>query len=273
MLHAELLIRHTRRHMPVRRVAVGTAFLPMTGAAHGALLLGAVVAHRLVDLDEEQRDELPRLLHDARNGLEVPRIALWYRLQLDTHGLDRSRHRVVEEQGHVVVELDVHGSATPQVLGAVMAAAASAPTARRLALDAVQRALAGRFRYPAGVLVRRLIDGVPPEAPWAPGTQWQRGGVPSASAWEGISSERRWALQVLGCDTAEVLLRDDINRRFRSLLRAAHPDSGGHEAGAADRIAELSEARDLLLAELDLEGPAAPSGATAAASAAATGAE
>ena len=37
---------------------------------------------------------------------------------------------------------------------------------------------------------------------------------------------------------------------FRRLLRDAHPDSGGHREAAADRIAELSEARELLLDEI-----------------------
>jgi curved DNA-binding protein CbpA len=41
---------------------------------------------------------------------------------------------------------------------------------------------------------------------------------------------------------------DDVNRRFRRLLRDAHPDSGGASAGAASRIAELTEARTILMA-------------------------
>mgnify|MGYP003325873926 FL=1 len=262
MLHAELLIRHTRRHMPTRRVAIGTAYLPMTGDAHGGLLLGAVVQSRLAMLDDEQREQLPRLLHEARNGLAVPSIALWYRMQLDTHGLDRSRHRVVEEQGHTVVELDVHGASTPQVIGAIMAASSLAPTSRRLALQAIQRAVDGKFRYPAGVLVRRLEDGLPLETPWTPGVTWQQGGPDGEVRWEGIASERRWALEVLGCGPDIALERDEINRRFRRLLRAAHPDHGGRQDAAADRIAELGEARDLLLAALDRDPAASarPSG-------------
>ena len=46
------------------------------------------------ELDEEQVDALDRLVSVARRGLTVPRIALRYRLQRDTHGLDRSRHRI-----------------------------------------------------------------------------------------------------------------------------------------------------------------------------------
>jgi curved DNA-binding protein CbpA len=41
--------------------------------------------------------------------------------------------------------------------------------------------------------------------------------------------------------------RDDVNRRYRRLLRDAHPDHGAAAKGAADRISELGEARTLLL--------------------------
>ncbi len=39
-----------------------------------------------------------------------------------------------------------------------------------------------------------------------------------------------------------------VRRGFRDALRAAHPDLGAAEAEAANRIAELSEARRILLA-------------------------
>jgi len=95
MILAELTVHHTRRHMPTRRVALGEQYLPMTGAAHGAGLLAAVVAEHAGALDDDQREELPRLLFDVtRHGITVPRIALRHRLQTDLHGLDRSRHRL-----------------------------------------------------------------------------------------------------------------------------------------------------------------------------------
>jgi hypothetical protein len=247
---AELLIRHTRRHMPTRRVALGTAYLPMNGAGHGAVLLGAVVHQNLDALDDEQRDELPRLLEHAAGGLLIPRIALRHRLQTDTHGLDRSRHRVVEELGAVIVEIDVHGGRVPQILGAVIAAAELPPTPRVAALGAIRRAVDGRFRFPRGVLIRRLVDGLPPEEPWAPNVTWKRGSPAQESVWSGVPSDRRWAMEVLGIGAELDFDRDEINRRFRHLLRAAHPDSGGARDAAAERIAELSEARDLLLFDL-----------------------
>ncbi len=114
---AELNIRHTRRHLPTRRVALGDHYLPTSGPAYGAVLLGAVVSENLGGLDDEQRDLLPRLLADAEDGLSVPRIALRYRLQTDTHGLDRSRHRIVADGGPLVLELDRTAGPRPRCSG------------------------------------------------------------------------------------------------------------------------------------------------------------
>ena len=257
VLLAELTVRHTRRHMPTRRVALDHAYLPMTGAGHGALLLGTVVSEFVAALDDEQMELLPRLLDDARRGLSVPRIALRYRLQTDVHGLDRSRHRVLGEEGRVVVELDVHGAAVPQVLGSVLAVAAMGSSGRESAIRAIRSAVDRRFRFPSGVLLRRLEFGVPQEAPPLPGTQWKRGRPREEDTWEGVPSELRWAMEVLGLRGGMTLDRDDISRRFRRLLRDAHPDHGGARADAAERIAELSEARDLLIGFIASAVPAA----------------
>lgn len=72
MLLAELNIRHSRRHMPTRRVALGDTYLPLSGPAWGAVLLGGLVAEHYDALDEDQLELLPRLVHDAAGGLTVP---------------------------------------------------------------------------------------------------------------------------------------------------------------------------------------------------------
>ena len=46
-----------------------------------------------------------------------------------------------------------------------------------------------------------------------------------------------------------------MQKRFRRLLRTAHPDHGGESVGAAERIAELTEARELLLAGIAKTAP------------------
>jgi hypothetical protein len=251
MLLAELSIRHTRRHMPTRRVALDGAYLPTSGPAHGATLLAAVVATNLPGMDEEQRELLPRLLDSARRGLTIPRIALRHRLQRDTHGLDRSRHRVLGEDGHIVVELDVHGAPAPEILGAVMAAASLQSGGRTIALDTIRRVVTGRWAgLVADVEVRFVAD-----SPWsgarpplASTDTWTQGAPPEELLWIDVPADERWAMEVLGLRAGMRVERDDVNRRFRRLLRDAHPDSGGASSAAAARIEELSEARAILLA-------------------------
>ena len=246
MLLAELQVRHTRRHMPTRRVAIGEAYLPTGGPAYGAVLLGAVIAEHLPELDAEQADVLPRLLHEARNGLSVPRIALRYRLQTDTHGLDRSRHRIVSDTGRLYLELDRHGRPDPQVLGAVMAAASLPPSARSIAFRAIDAAMRRPGALPEGLSVRRLLLGVPGAAlpPPAERSGWDP--TPGAE-WFGVPADHRWAMEVLGLRAGVDLERTDVQARFRRLVRLAHPDHGAAGLGAAERLAELTEARTVLL--------------------------
>ena len=251
MLLAELNVRHTRRHMPTRRVALDGAYLPTSGPAHGVALLAAVVATNLPGIQPEELELLPRLIHDARHGLSIPRIALRHRLQYDVHGLDRSRHRVLGEDGHIVVELDVHGAPAPQVLGAVMGAAALNSSGRTIALDAIRKVVDGQWGGLAADVELRIVaeamwGGIRP--PLAAAGEWQVGGPPEELVWQGVAPDQRWAMEVLGLRASMTLERDDINRRFRRLLRDAHPDSGGATAGAASRIAELTEARQILMA-------------------------
>lgn len=255
---AELNVRSTRRHMPTRRVAVDPGFLPLTGRAYGAVLLGAVVAEFLPGLPEDELEMLPRFLTEARKGrIRVPSIALRYRLQTDTHGLDRARHRIVEEPDprldfgtRLIIELDVHGAAVPQLIGAVMAAAAHSDRLRPLAFRAVDDAIKAPGAFPEGYVVRRLLHGIPRRAPTAPGVEW-RHEAEAVDEWIGVPSERRWAMEVLGIGSDAHLDRTQVQRRFRRLLRQAHPDQGADARGAAERIAELTEARELLLADLE----------------------
>ncbi len=261
MLLAELIVRHTRRHMPTRRVALEGAYLPMSGSGHGATLLAAVVATHLPQIDEDTRELLPRLLDDAKAGLGIPRIAMRHRLQRDVHGLDRSTHRILGEDGHIVCEIDMHGAPAPQVLGAVMAAAALPPSARDTALAAIRTVVEGRWRGLApDVVVRHLWDSyhVDFQPPLAGAEARRPGRPPEEEVWQGIDADQRWAMEVLGLRAGMSIRRGDINRRYRRLLRDAHPDHGGAQATAAARITELSEARTILLdiasAEVAAEG-------------------
>lgn len=254
MVLAELNIRHTRRHMPTRRVVLGDAFLPTSSSAYGATLLAAIVSEFGVELDDERRELMPRLLRDARLGLSVPRIALRYRIQTDTHGLDRSRHRIIGSTTDsllgvgvpaIVLELDLHGRAVPQVIGAVLAASSLPPTARAIALDAIEAAWKNPV-HPQGFAVRRLLEGAPDLREFVAA---EAGG---SDSWVGVPADRRWAMEVLGLSPEVLLTRRDVQSRFRRLVRSAHPDHGAGAGGAAERLAELSDARSLLLTVCDL---------------------
>jgi len=256
VLLAELVVRHTRRHMPTRRVALDHVYLPTSGPAHGAALVAAVVATNLPLIPEEQRELLPRLLDQARGGLTIPRIALRHRLQRDTHGLDRSRHRMIGEDGRLVIEIDRHAGAAPQVLGAVMGAAETPASGRAVLLDTIRQVVDGRWRGLAGDVELRIVwDRVVAHPPLA-GTWPRIPGPYEEMEWRGVASEQRWAMEVLGLRAGMSVERDDVNRRFRRLLRDAHPDSGGAAPEAAARIAELTEARAILL-DVASEGVAA----------------
>jgi len=265
VLLAELDVRHTRRHMPTRRVAVERAHLPTSGPAHGAVLLGAVVAEHLGALDEEQLDALGRLVDVAKRGaLDVPRIALRYRLQTDVHGLELSRHRILAADPFAgrnlpVLELDRHGRAVPQLIGAVMAAAMLPPSGRTIAFRAVARAISLPGVMPRGYEIRRRLQSHPGAPPPRPGERPAGAWVAAGDElWRGVPTDRRWAMEVLGFTHAGAVDRSDVQRRFRRLVRLAHPDHGAEHDGAAQRLAELTEARELLLG---LIASAAPGGA------------
>ena len=244
MLLAELNVRHTRRHMPTRRVALGDRVLPTGHPGYGPILLACIAAVTADGLDEEQTEAFGPFLHEARRGLEVPRRALRFRLQTDTEGLALSRHRLLGEDGGLVVELDVHGQyPVPQLLGAVMAAAAMASYPRQLALRAISEAVERPGVLPEGVVIRctTAVHARPGHVPPGPG----RGRA--SDLWWGVPAERRWAMEVLGFGPDMSPARDEVLRRFRRLVRLAHPDHGGAHRGAAERIVELGEARRVLL--------------------------
>lgn len=252
MLLAELNIRHTRRHMPTRRVALGERVLPTGHPGYGPMLLAGIAAASVDGLDEEQAETLPGFLKSAAHGMSIPRRALRFRLQTDVEGLANSRHRLLGEEGGLVLELDVHGMyPVPQLLGAIMAAAAMAAYPRGLALRAIAEAVERPGHY-AGLGVRFVTEAQarptgPPRRDGAGDPLRSAGWVPVDGDWGGVPPERRWAMEVLGFGPQASLERDEVVRRFRRMVRLAHPDHGGASIGAAERIVELGEARRVLL--------------------------
>lgn len=231
MLLAELEIWHSRPIAPTRRVALGARLLPVEPApGFGGLLLGGVVAAHIAELDDDLAGELGRLLDDLGAGRRIPQPRLRHRFQLDRHGLARSRHRLLGEGETLHFEFEGDGSPASQVLGAAYAAGQVPVAERRIVLDVVRRG--ARWHGEVGPELVRYLSGV-------------RGG--SARAARAFADPFRWALDVLGFAGGQAPARREIQRRFRAMLRDAHPDHGGASAAAADRIADLSEARRILL--------------------------
>src|SRR5437762_388546 len=66
-----------------------------------------------------------------------------------------------------------------------------------------------------------------------------------------LAYDERWALKLLGFHANTEPARSQILKRFRKLLFEAHPDHGGSSDEAGTRISELTEAKRILLAEVD----------------------
>ena len=232
MLLAEVETFLSRPIAPTRRVALGRLDLPTDPApGFGGILLGGIVARFAPDLPEDFHDEVLHLMYELEHGGRIAQPRLRHRLQQDRIGLQQCVHRL---QGHGE-QLEFHfdhdkGTAAQHVLCAVYAAGTVAPPLRATVMDTVRKGF--RWRGDVGVRLIGHLSG--------------QGGAATLGA---LADPVGWALQLLdlrGHSTA-VPSRRDIQRAFREQLRAAHPDHGAADVGAADRIAELSEARRILL--------------------------
>ena len=235
-----MVLFHSRPIAPTRRLALGRQSLPCDGSpgpGFGGLLLGAVCARFAPELSDGFLAEVVELTREMEQGLPVAQPRLRHRLQQDRVGLTRSRQRIYATESlradHLLCEFE-SSRATPSqlVLGAAYAAGTVAPSGRGRVLRAVRRGLA----WPGDIgpsLFSHLGH--------------RRSTPPSARA---ASDPVGWALEQLGFDrhAAEPPSQSAIQRSFRSALRAAHPDLGGADTGAAERIADLSAARRILLA-------------------------
>ncbi|MDQ6798724.1 MAG: J domain-containing protein [Actinomycetota bacterium] len=232
MLLAELEIRHSRAVAPTRRIALGSQWLPTDPApGYGGILLGGIVAAHIDDIDPELRDELVVLIDDLEGERRIPQPRMRHRFQVDVVGLDRSRHKLVGVGEGMQFELDGHGLAVPQLLGAVYATGQIHSATRPAVFHAIRKAV--RWDGPADAsLIAHLAD--PTSA--------------SPRSWRLFPTDERWALQVLGFDPETSPERAEVVRRFRDLIRQSHPDHGARHEGAGQRILELTEARRILTA-------------------------
>lgn len=231
MLLAELEIWHSRPIAPTRRVALGRSTLPTDPPpGFGGLLLGGIVAAHVGDLDPDLLPELGRLIADLEASRRIPQPRLRHRLQVDHIGLARSRHRLVGRGDVLDFSFDDQGTAASQILGAVYAAGELDLSVRRTVMEVLRRGM--QWLGPVGPSMVAHLSGNAGARSWSAGA---------------FADPEQWALSTLGFTWRDAPDRGEVQRRFRSLVSAAHPDHGGRSEGAADRIGELAEARRILL--------------------------
>jgi hypothetical protein len=234
---AELEVYHSRPIAPTRRVALGRAILPVDESpGFGGLLLGAIVARYGRMLDPEMLEELEILSYQVEQGQRIPQPRLRHRLQVDRVGLSRSVHqleRLPNRRLHVRYETKYEAPAQ-YVLAAVYSAGKIDGPARSDVMKVIRRAITWQGSIDNDEALLGHLS-----------SRFERFSLSSSSQSDPVA----WALEVLGLDPeSEVPGHDDLRKTFRNQLRIAHPDIGGVAEGAADRIAELTEARRILLA-------------------------
>jgi len=230
---AELEVFHSRPIAPTRRLALGLRNLPASPApGFGGVLLGGIVGAHIPGLDPELFDDLHRLTLQLEAGMRVPQPRLRHRLQTDRIGLQRSVHRQVGEGEELAFELDDKGAPAHHILAAVYAAGELPIGPRSWVMEAIRKAM--RWTGPIDGRLVAHLSGLGRHHEWSVDAHRDPVG---------------WALTVLDLSRSrERPGRQAIQRQFRDLVRAAHPDHGGDRGEAADRLAELSEARRILLA-------------------------
>lgn len=216
---------------PTRRVALGRAELPCDPApGFGGILLGGIVARFAADLDPDLHDELLHLMSEVERGHRIAQPRLRHRYQQDRVGLQPCEHRLVGVGEELRFRFDSdRGTPAQHVLCAVYAAAAVPSAARSTVMDTLRKGL--RWRGGPDPQLIAYLSG-------------RAAGASIGSVGDPVS----WALDLLKIHPeALVPSRREVQRAFRDQLRVAHPDHGASGDGAAQRIAELSEARRILL--------------------------
>jgi hypothetical protein len=231
MLVAELETFLSRPIAPTRRVALGESTLPCDPApGFGGVLLGGIAARFGPELDEDLREEIDHLLRELEAGLRIAQPRLRHRLQQDRVGLQRCRHRLLGRGEELWFDLDEeHGTPAQHVLCVAYAAGALPLGVRGTVMDTIRKGLAWRGSHEPALIAHLA-------------------GHTMAVAADAVADPVSWALELLELrGGGTVPSRREVQRAYRARLRAAHPDHGARDEGAAQRIAELTTARRILL--------------------------
>lgn len=195
------------------------------------MLVAGIVARFLPEVDRDFHEDFLTLVHELERGMRISQPRLRHRLQVDKVGLTKSYHRLDRLDGKLSYNFQINKGAPAQyVLGAAYAAGKIPYKDRRPVMDLIRKAAAWR-----GPVDRTLIAHL--------------AGNDEAliMATQGIDDPHGWALALLGFKAVAKPEKADVKRAYRDLLRNAHPDTGGTDEEAAKRIAELAEARRILL--------------------------
>ncbi|CAN5821385.1 hypothetical protein BH24ACT5_BH24ACT5_05530 [soil metagenome] len=228
VLLAELEIWHTRPRAPTRRLALGHLVLPADPPpGFGGLLLGAVVARHMPEVDDDYAPDVHRLLGQIEREDRVVQPRLRHRFQVDRHGLGRSTHRMKGEGEELSFEFDSNGSPLAMVLGAVYAVERLETPSRHGIVPVLRKAM--RWSGPIGPSLIAHLAGS------------------NHTTLASLADPRAWALEVLGFPVGTPTpSRKDITSQFRARMRLIHPDHGGDVNDASKAVHDLSEARRIL---------------------------
>jgi len=276
MIMAELEVYHSRPVAPTRRVALGRMTLPADPPpGFGGILLGGIVATHVNSIDPDLLPDLLKLTVQLENGMRIPQPRLRFRFQKDYVGLQRSTHRLLGEGDALRFAFDDdHGLPAQQLLGAVYAAGQLPPRVRPAVLSSIRRAVG--WQGPVGPELISVLAGFNSGSSFSSQAlgnpvEWAldvlgfeegggravvtgRNGHVTAGATAGARDARADPAGPAGTADRATATRTtagpskvEIQQRFRRLLIDAHPDHGGRIDGAAQRIADLTEARKILL--------------------------
>jgi len=228
MLLAELEVWHTRPLAPTRRVALGHLILPADPPpGFGGLLLGAVIAAHIDEVDEDLIPDVHRLIGQVELGERIVQPRLRHRFQIDRHGLGRSLHQLHGDGEELSFQFDSRGTPMSMVLGAVYAVERLAPTSRLVIAPLLHQAM--RWRGPVGPALITHLAGTT--------------SVPLSA----LADPRAWAMDVLGFPVGSPTpTRRQLTAKFRQQMRSVHPDHGGDQADAAKAMHDLATARQIL---------------------------